>query len=116
MSICVLRTVIRWLGPTAPWVSGGITVLLSGRARKLVAGAGERGAGPASSGAAALELSRGGDTLSPGSFGPGIGEWMTLGVLGASGASASRRARSVKLTVAFRPATPAIPACGSPAW
>ena len=65
---------MRWLGPTAPWVSGGIAVLSSGKARKLLAGAGESGAGPASAGAADFEPSRGGDTLSAGSFGAGIGE------------------------------------------
>jgi len=46
----------------------------SAKARKLLAGAGESGAGPASAGAAAVDLSRAGDTLSAGSFGPGIGE------------------------------------------
>src|SRR5882762_8640481 len=73
MRTCVLRTVMRWLGPTAPWVSGGIAVVSSAKARKLLAGAGESGAGPASACAAALE-SREGDTPSAGSRGPGTGD------------------------------------------
>src|SRR6266851_5521366 len=41
----LFSVVIRWFGPTAPWVSGGITVPLSVRARKVADIAGDRAAG-----------------------------------------------------------------------
>src|SRR5688572_19587849 len=118
MSTWVLRVTIRWLGPTAPCVSGGMEVLASPKAAKLAAGDGEASSG---AGGAAVESSARGSSVPrtpPGTRkrpGPGMGAWCSLRAGACAGCWACRRANSVKFTTAravWVPRTP--PRCAIP--